>query len=265
MLSKSLSTSRKFAELPHVAGRLAEFCQALYPLLVVHADDFGRLPGDAFTVKLQVFPVSPRSEAAFAEALADLDTVRLIDLYQVEGRKFIQINQFDEHQSGLHKRTASKFPGNSGNFRELPGNSGSREEKRRELKRREEKKDPPLKSGGDLPRVRARPPAQMTAGVMAGTLPRDHLRHAWCSARICVPDFLHERLVRAVGEDSDAALRAFYAETIAAVPATQPIESDPLKFWPPLVTARWPSSPQIGTRTAALARASAEFLRGGSR
>jgi hypothetical protein len=54
---------------------------------------------------------------------------------------------------------------------------------------------------------------------------------------------------------------AFYRETVEALPDSQPIESDPLKFWPPLVTANWPpASAAVGTRTAALQRASNDFL-----
>jgi hypothetical protein len=93
-----------------------------------------------------------------------------------------------------------------------------------------------------------------------------HQRHAWCSERICVPDFQHEKFVGAVGGTSaDLQLKAFYDQTVAGIPDSQPIESDPLKFWPPLVTARWPpQSASVGTRTAALQRATAEFLRGGA-
>ena len=91
-----------------------------------------------------------------------------------------------------------------------------------------------------------------------------HRGHSWCGERICVPEFLHERFVKARGGSSaDADLRAFYAETLDGLPDSRPIESDPVKFWPPLVSARWPpQDASVGTRTAALQRATAEFLRG---
>ncbi len=41
----------------------------LLSLLVVNADDFGRLEGDAFKVKHKVLPVSPRSEDDFETVL----------------------------------------------------------------------------------------------------------------------------------------------------------------------------------------------------
>jgi hypothetical protein len=135
MLSKSLSTSTKRARLHHVlgppcpfcGGSLAEFAQTLYPLLVAHADDFGREVADPFTVKSTIDPSSPRQLGHFVEALLGLETVGLIKLYQDGPRILLQIIDFDEHQRGLHKRTTSKFPaadlGISGNFPEVPGNS----------------------------------------------------------------------------------------------------------------------------------------------
>ena len=110
LISKSLSTSAARARLHDVAGKLAEFCQALYPLLVAHADDFGRLAGDPFTIKHMVDPTSPRRLTDFALALRALDEAGLINWYQVASVDIIQILKFDEHQPGLHKRSKSKFP-----------------------------------------------------------------------------------------------------------------------------------------------------------
>jgi hypothetical protein len=120
MISKSLSTSSKYAALANHAGKLAEFCQALYPLLVSHADDFGRLAGDVFTVKFAVVPTSPRKESDVQAAIVALHASGLIEWYETEDGKCIQIHDFDRHQSGLHRRTESRFPGSSGNFPELP-------------------------------------------------------------------------------------------------------------------------------------------------
>ena len=134
MVAKCLSTSQRYANLHPRAGKLAEFCQALYPLLVAHADDFGRMSGDDFTVKYLVIPASPRSIADVGLALDALHDVGLVERYESDGRKCLQVNEFDKHQSGLHKRTASEFPeppGISRNFRveekgtELKGTEGS--------------------------------------------------------------------------------------------------------------------------------------------
>lgn len=140
MISKSLSTSEKFAALIPQAGDLAEFCQLIYPLIVAHTDDFGRIQGDPFTVKMMCFPASPRSVDEFARALAHLDSVGLIVRYEVATKRYIQIGNFDPHQLGLHKRTKSLFPdvpGNSGKVRKLPAQEKGTEGNRTEGKRTE--------------------------------------------------------------------------------------------------------------------------------
>jgi hypothetical protein len=129
MISKSLSTSERRAALHRVSGRLAEFAQGLYVLLVVHADDFGLLQGDLFTVQHVIDPSSPRKAADFLSALKALHDVGLICWYEVDGKPFIEIAGFERHQIGLHKRTKSIFPGNSGKFPELPDQRTERRER----------------------------------------------------------------------------------------------------------------------------------------
>lgn len=126
MISKSLSTSEKFGGLVAL-GDLAEFAQLLYPLLVVHSDDFGRLQGDGYTVKMMCLPASPRSLEEFEEVLLHLKRAGLIRQYTAGRKRYIQIENFDRHQQGLHKRTASHFP-------DVPGHSGKIPAKRREGK-----------------------------------------------------------------------------------------------------------------------------------
>ena len=157
MISKSLSTSEKFASLFDAAGPLAEFCQTLYPLVVVHSDDFGRLQGDAFTIKHTCFPTSPRTIADFSAAINHLHHVGLLCLYQVEQKSYIQILNFDPHQSGLHKRTQSVFP-------DIPGSSGKFPVKRTELKGRELKGTKDKNSGG-TPRSLSAVPRQASENV----------------------------------------------------------------------------------------------------
>ena len=138
MIAATLGSSRKFAELPGKAGKLGEFAQALFPLLVAHADDFGRLSGDAFSVKYAIFPTSSRTEAEFEAALAAMTDVGLVSRYHADGNGLvIQVEQWDRHQLGLHKRTKSRFPDPPA-FREIPGNSGNPPEVPRQENRTEE-------------------------------------------------------------------------------------------------------------------------------
>lgn len=127
MISKCLSTSERYSALADKAGGLSEFCQSLYPLLVAHSDDFGRLQGDAFTVYHLVHPTSKRTIREFEVALTALHDVGLIKWYEVHGRKYIQISKFERHQSGLHKRTRSQFPAPSGKVQEIPAQLKGRE------------------------------------------------------------------------------------------------------------------------------------------
>lgn len=98
MLSNSLSTSGKIARLYSVCPKLAEFCRCLFPLMVAHADDWGRLQGDEQTVKLKVDPISPRKLPDFVAALHVMHEVGLITWYVVGDRKVIEIVKFGEHQ-----------------------------------------------------------------------------------------------------------------------------------------------------------------------
>src|SRR3990167_4427944 len=145
MISKTLSTSVCFARLFDRYPEVAEFAQSLYPLLVAHADDFGREQGDVLTVKYRIHPRSPRSEADFELAMAALHNVGLIEWYDARGRQCYQICKFEEHQSGLHKRTRSQFPpvpGISGKVPEVPAQLKGTELNRTELKRTQQKRDP---------------------------------------------------------------------------------------------------------------------------
>jgi len=181
MISKSLSTSRKFAALGD------EFSQVLYMLLLAHCDDFGRQSGDAFTVKHQVFPTSPRTEDDFENALQNLEgEPDLIQRYTVAGEQVLQVLGYDRHQVGLHKRTASRFP-------EYPGGSGKVPEIPSELNLTELN----LIEGNSTERndVVSRP--LISGEGRPGTWGKIHGDHAagFCDW-VCLPEFLFSELTR---------------------------------------------------------------------
>lgn len=184
IISKSLSTSRKFA-------KCGEFAQVLYVLIVAHADDFGRQSGDAFTVKHQVFPVSPRSESEFLDALHELERNGLIQLYRVNDEEVLQVVGFEQHQTGLHKRSASRFPeipGNSRNFPEIPSELKGTEGKGRE---------------GSAAALIESPLAYE----------RKMARCAFVGSRLEVPNMLHAELRKSLGgPNADTDLQAWYAD-----------------------------------------------------
>lgn len=226
MISRTLGTSsKKFASLRERHPDVGLFAQALYPLLVANADDFGRMDGDAFAIKHAVWSTAPETQAQFDAALDALHAEGLIVRYRDADGVYAEIVDFELHQVGLHKRTESRFPAYSGNTAEVPGNSGSREEKRTEEKRTE----------GN----RRLSPVGRSDGPMAGALPRDHVNHAECSPDFshCVPAAVHSKLrgllaPKFAGDtaETDAALRAFYRRVWAALKPGA-VMGDAFRFW----------------------------------
>lgn len=119
VILRTLGSSRKFADVCARGARLGEFCQALYPLLVASSDDYGRLSGDAFTVKHAVFPTSRRTEAEFDASLDAMRAAGLVHRYVANGTQILQIVDFGKGQPNLHKRTPSQFPEFSGGIPEI--------------------------------------------------------------------------------------------------------------------------------------------------
>jgi hypothetical protein len=136
LILRTLGSSRKYADVRVRAAKLGEFAQSLYPLLVANSDDYGRLSGDAFTVKFAVFPTSPRLEQEFDTTLNAMQDAGLIVRYVApDGRQVLQIVEFGKGQPNLHKRTPSSFPEFSGEIpeiREKPSQLNGTELKRTE-------------------------------------------------------------------------------------------------------------------------------------
>jgi hypothetical protein len=80
-------------------------------------------------------------------------------------------------------------------------------------------------------------------GALSGMLPREHLRHAWCGERICVPDALHADFQRRIGgnpSDADGQLRLFYQRVHNGIPPG-PFGDDAFDFWRKAFAAAFPS------------------------
>lgn len=107
-LLKSLSTSRRYAALHATAPTIADFAQALYPLLIAHADDDGCLPGDAWTIKHTVCPASPHSDADVAAALDALVAVALLE--RVDAASMRVTNFAARQQVGRSPESPSSLP-----------------------------------------------------------------------------------------------------------------------------------------------------------
>ena len=128
MISKSISISER-------VNSMSLFARLLFTWMIPHTDDFGRMPGSPMKVKALVVPMADETKEDVERALTEMVEQDLIDWYVVDGKQYVQIKNFDKHQTGLHKRTKSQYPApedgtpvlptppDSGNFREVPGNS----------------------------------------------------------------------------------------------------------------------------------------------
>ncbi|MBB3111972.1 hypothetical protein FHS18_004040 [Paenibacillus phyllosphaerae] len=117
MLSRSISISEKVNLLPDV------FDMLLFTWMIPHTDDFGRLHGSPAKVRALIIPMLEKSNKDVERSLTTLHNEKLIQWYEVDGDQYIQVVNFEKHQTGLHKRTKSKIPENpqtSGKFPESP-------------------------------------------------------------------------------------------------------------------------------------------------
>lgn len=93
MISRSLGESDRFAELNTHAQRM------LYMMLVTHADCEGRLKGNTRWIAGKVLTYLDYPESEIEVALRRMDAVHLIRLYTVDGKRYIQIEKFHEHNT----------------------------------------------------------------------------------------------------------------------------------------------------------------------
>lgn len=109
----------------------------LYTWMITHADDFGRMHGSAKRVRATVVPMRDDFPSDKVEScLREMQACGLLQRYEIQGEIYICFPSWDEHQTGLHKRTKSKIPdpipGDSGKFREIPASCAHAEQNRTE-------------------------------------------------------------------------------------------------------------------------------------
>jgi len=112
MLSKSISSSKKVTELYNLSVKDEDrsFPILLFTWLIPHADDFGKMDGTSFWIKYNVVPTLNITEKEIEMALKKLESSKLIKRYFNKTQQCLYINNFSEHQTGLNKRTKSKYP-----------------------------------------------------------------------------------------------------------------------------------------------------------
>lgn len=104
ILKESICASESLEQLNDPA------CEVLFFRLIVNCDDFGRFDGRAAVVRSSCFKLSSNSIslADVEDRLQSLVAADLIQLYVVDGRRYLYFPTWDKHQSRRAKK--SKWP-----------------------------------------------------------------------------------------------------------------------------------------------------------
>jgi hypothetical protein len=87
---------------------LSWFEEVLFYRLIVICDDFGRYDGRAKIIKGSCFPLKDVTEKDIDKALGKLSAVGLVRVYEAQGRPYLQLVTWGEHQRIRNQK--SKYP-----------------------------------------------------------------------------------------------------------------------------------------------------------
>ena len=90
-------------------GNLSWFEECLFYRLIVHCDDYGRFYADGRILKGTLFPLKSVTDKQISDAITRLSTAGILDVYEVNGRGYLQLCTWAKHQTVRAKK--SKFPG----------------------------------------------------------------------------------------------------------------------------------------------------------
>ncbi|MCL4417499.1 MAG: hypothetical protein M1365_12545 [Actinobacteria bacterium] len=102
---EAISQSKRLSELSSDTGRL------VYTWLLVHLDREGRFSADPLIIKGNVFPrVRSMTVVKIEKSINEMAVLELIDLYNINGDKYLQFRKFKEFQTHLDREAPSKIP-----------------------------------------------------------------------------------------------------------------------------------------------------------
>ena len=87
---------------------LTSFEEVVFYRLIVNVDDFGRMDARPKILASRLFPLKDIRAKQVEDALRSLSSAELVDLYEVDGRPFLQMRTWDRHQTPRAK--TSKYP-----------------------------------------------------------------------------------------------------------------------------------------------------------
>lgn len=88
---------------------LSWFEEVLFYRLIVICDDFGRYDGRVKIIKGSCFPLKDITEKDIGKALGKLSAAGLVRVYEAQGRPYLQLVTWAEHQRIRNQK--SKYPG----------------------------------------------------------------------------------------------------------------------------------------------------------
>ncbi len=106
---------------------LSWFEEVLFYRLIVVCDDFGRYDGRAKIIKGSCFPLKDVTEKNINEALDKLSAVGLVRVYETQGRPYLQLVTWADHQRIRNQK--SKYPEFTSDCRLLSFDSGGQQTK----------------------------------------------------------------------------------------------------------------------------------------
>lgn len=99
-------------------NRLTDFEERFWHRLTVNCDDYGRFDARPAILKSRLFPLMDgKTLKNMSDTLNRLASVGLVEIYEVDGKPFLQLVTWDKYQRIRAKR--SKFPAPDGNCRQL--------------------------------------------------------------------------------------------------------------------------------------------------
>ena len=105
---------------------LSWFEEVLFYRLIVICDDFGRYDGRAKIIKGSCFPLKDVTEKDIDRALSKLSAVGLVRVYEAQGRPYLQLVTWADHQRIRNQK--SKYPEFSQDCKPIQSESKSESE-----------------------------------------------------------------------------------------------------------------------------------------
>lgn len=93
------------------------FEEVLFYRLIVNCDDFGRFYADSRIINGKLFPLKEVTDKQIAAALVKLSEKDLLQIYEIDKRKYLELCTWTKHQKVRAKK--SKFPAPADNCGQL--------------------------------------------------------------------------------------------------------------------------------------------------